>query len=477
MVSRQNVTGAVGSGGGVTNVHNHNRPPRRPEYNILKVVSTSIVLIVVSISLLNFQRLTSMIESTKAMRTVEEEEHSLRRQQPQVPVTAQSKTELLRFNNSSISNNIDHEVVEFQHYDGAVIVTKIHGPHQLPLLKQSLCLLHQAYNERVLYDIVVFVTIPLVGEQDEDGKEYSDKNSNANSSNKEIIDELQQIVSPAKLDVVVDNDGIVKEIYNLSPERRDSFLKRCRSSSSKPNVAPTTSGQLLRPEDITWDTECEEDGVKMTRLSYNWQAEFRSVKIWNHPTLKKYKYMMWIDSDAFCTKRWDRDPIAVAMKHNLAIMFANYPQGRAKIAQPRVQKVFGKFLCRSRKTTTGHLETVANNDCGSAQLWTIHGFMHVTNLEFYRQDIVQEWARTLIGDCFLCRQFDDQTMVTVPAALLAPKKSWDMYKNGIELEVAHNNLLDGKRKKKVGGFLNYWKSNAQTKFPSAVDKCVITEGM
>jgi hypothetical protein len=33
------------------------------------------------------------------------------------------------------------------------------------------------------------------------------------------------------------------------------------------------------------------------------------------------------------------------------------------------------------------------------------------------------WQDTLIGDCFLCRQFDDQVAVTVPAAILAPTSS------------------------------------------------------
>lgn len=347
--------------------------------------------------------------------------------------------------NDNNNTNTNNKIVEFQRQDGAVIVTKIHGPHQIPLLQQSLCLLHQAYNHRVLYDILVFTTLPM-----------DDRGNDALS----LVRELQAVVAPARLDVVVDNEGIVNEVRKLSPARRDAFLRRCNAS---------------RAEDVTWDTVCEEEGVKTTRISYNWQAEFRSWHIWRHPALAKYRYMMWIDSDAFCSRPWERDPMAVAIQHDLAILFANYPQGRAKVAQPRVQKAFGKFLCSARKNN-GHLQTVANNECGSAQLWTVHGFWHVTSLDFYRQEQVIRWAETLIGDCFLCRRFDDQVAVTVPAAILAPERSWDMYRNGIELDVAHNNLLDGKRKKKVGGFLNYWKNNAKEKFPEAWDKCTITEG-
>lgn len=439
------------------NVFHRSRQTRRNKIDLLKILLMTIILLVVGTSILNASKLSPRTEAdvtTQYHWRQNRMQHDVNRTN-RTSFTPRTTIDLLK--DINIKND---KIVEFQHHDGAVIVTKIHGPHQLPLLKQSLCLLHHAYNKRVLYNIVVFVTIPLV-DDDEIVTKHED-----NVGKEDPIGELQQLVSPARLDVVVDNDGIVNEIHKLSPERRDAFLERCSKNLPK----------KLQPEDITWDSQCEEENVKMTRLSYNWQAEFRSMHIWNHPALAQYKYMMWIDSDAFCTRRWDRDPIAVAMKHNLAILFANYPQGRAKIAQPRVRQVFGNFLCRSRKTPNGHLETEANNDCGSSQLWTVHGFMHVTNLQFYRQDIVQEWARTLIGDCFLCRQFDDQTMVTVPAALLAPEKSWDMYRNGIELKVAHNNLLDGKRNKKVGGFLNYWKVNAQSNFPEAADKCAITSG-
>jgi len=82
----------------------------------------------------------------------------------------------------------------------------------------------------------------------------------------------------------------------------------------------------------------------------------------------------------------------------------------------------------------------------------------------------------MIGNCFLCRKFDDQLAVTVPSVILAPEHSWDMYKSGMELKIFHNNRIDGKRNRKVGGFLNYWRKTAQSRFPEAGNKCEITEG-
>jgi hypothetical protein len=76
-----------------------------------------------------------------------------------------------------------------------------------------------------------------------------------------------------------------------------------------------------------------------------------------------------------------------------------------------------------------------------------------------------------IGDGFCQRKFDDQFAVTAPAAILSPEKAWDMYSNGIRLDVYHNAALDGKRWNKVGGYLKYWKTNVKEQFPEAVHMC------
>lgn len=340
------------------------------------------------------------------------------------------------------NKNSPIEITEFAHYEGGVIVTKIHGPHQLGLLQQSMCLLHHAYNKKVQYDIIVFSTLPV-------------------PENETDLVSIRETISPVNLKVVVDNDGLANEINKLSPIRRKNFLNRCNISS---------------PEAIDWWSECYEEDVGMGKIRYNWQAEFRSLHIWNHEALKPYRYMMWIDTDGFCTQPWDRDPMAIAAKNDLAIYYANYPMGRAKFAQPKVMDVFGAYLCSSRKTNSGSMETSTNGECAGSQLWTIHGFHHITNLDFFRQDRVMHWLETMIGDCFLCRKYDDQLAVTVPTFMLAPEKSWDMYKTGHMPYIFHNNKFDGKRNKKAGGFRTLWKKNAESKFPDAWNQCKIVAG-
>ena len=352
---------------------------------------------------------------------------------------------LIPTNNITINNNESHnnheDVIEFQRQEGVVIVTKVHGPHQLALLKQSMCLLRYAYNSRVNYDIVLFTTLPI-------------------RDNETLLVDIRNVLKPAIITVVLDNIGIVNEIHKLSPIRRQKFLQRCNVTS---------------PDQITWDSVCYEEGFG-SRISYNWQAEFRSWHIWRHQSLQRYRYMMWLDTDAFCTQKWDRDPIAIAIKNQMVIYFDNYPQGRAKAAQSKVKEVFGKYLCGARKLPNGQMSTTLDDTCGGSQLWTLHGFFHITDLDFFRQKQVIHWAETMIGDCFLCRQFDDQLAVTVPTFVLAPERSWDMYKSGVELKIFHNNKIDGKRNKKAGGFLNYWNDNAERQFPEAWNKCEITEG-
>ena len=199
---------------------------------------------------------------------------------------------------------------------------------------------------------------------------------------------IRDTISPVNLKVVVDNDGLANKINKLSPIRRKNFMNQCNISS---------------PEEIDWWSECYEEDVGMGKIRYNWQAKFRSLHIWNHKALKPYHYMMWIDTGAFCTQPWDRDPMAIAAKNDLAIYYyANYPMGgRAKFAQPKVMDVFGAYLCSSRKTNSGSMETRTNGECVGSQLWTIHRFHHITNLDFFRQGKVMHWLETMIGDCLL----------------------------------------------------------------------------
>jgi len=39
-----------------------------------------------------------------------------------------------------------------------------------------------------------------------------------------------------------------------------------------------------------------------------------------YPALTSYKHMMWMDSDAFCTRTWKQDPFAAMERHDLALV-------------------------------------------------------------------------------------------------------------------------------------------------------------
>jgi hypothetical protein len=151
----------------------------------------------------------------------------------------------------------------------AVIATKMQGNSTLLQVEQSLCLLKYAYNERVNYDIVVFTATEITEEE---------------------INRIKAAAAPAKVTVVRDNPGIQAMVADLAPADLQYLLTRC-------NV--TDASQL------TWRTRCLETssaGTTNMPIQYTWQAEFRSLHLWKHPAIAKYKYMMWLDSDGYCTK-------------------------------------------------------------------------------------------------------------------------------------------------------------------------------
>jgi hypothetical protein len=323
--------------------------------------------------------------------------------------------------------------IPFEKQDGVVIVTKIHGTHQLHLLNQALCLLHYAYNRRPQYDIVVFTTDPI-SEGD--------------------MDNLRTLIHPVHVSFVVDNRGLQEEIAALSLVRYQNFLRACKVDN---------------PHNLTWWSECP------GRIAYNWQAEFRSWHIWKHPALAPYQFMIWLDSDSFCTREWTVDPIQVMIENDLVILFDNWPEGThggADVKQ-RIWNAFGVNICTLQLEDGHFVSELRSTACRGGPVGDIHGFFHITNLDFYRSDFVQKWAEIWIGDDFLQRRYDDQFAVTAPAAILAPEKAWDMRGNNIHLDVFHNFALDGKHREQVGGFLKYWRENAKDRFPDAVDVCPI----
>lgn len=182
-----------------------------------------------------------------------------------------------------------------------------------------------------------------------------------------------------------------------------------------------------------------------------------------------------MDTDAFATKVWKQDPIATMRRYDLALLFDHFPQGTAKGTEYpyRFQEAFNKTIC-SIDMKWGML-TYGEGKClgKSVRIKQVHGFFHVSDLDFYRSEPVKHWSRVFIGDTKFSRFYDDQIAVTVPAAVLAGNRSWDMRRHGVRLDVFHNFLLDGYRERAVGGFVKYWKANAKERFPEAVDKCWI----
>jgi len=332
------------------------------------------------------------------------------------------------------SNSSIAATPSFVRHDHVVIVTKIHGGHQWSLLEQGMCLLHHAYNHRVLYDIVVFSTEPVPPED---------------------VESLRAVVAPAKFSVVVDTPGLQEEYAALPPAKQRAFLERCNFA----NIA-----------NLTWWSTCEG-----SRLGYNWQAEFRGLRLWHHPALADYKTMLWLDADAWATKPWEKDPVDYFVRNNGTVMFEHFPQGNAKPwIHARLLAGFNSTVCETKVAEAGHLVThhersVAweGSRCRHRSVQSIHGFLHITDLDFYRSAPVRAGLEALYGDCFLCRIPDDQLAVTAPAVILAPERSWEMRAKGFRLDIFHNCRFDGVDWVKPAQFRQYWQVIGQHALPAA----------
>lgn len=207
-------------------------------------------------------------------------------------------------------------------------------------------------------------------------------------------------------------------------------------------------------------------------------VKFRSWQIWKHPALADYKYMLWMDSDGFSTRVWEQDPIAYTVAHDLVVLADNFPQGtlrgwvKAEVDK-RSRQVFNKTLCALTIQEDGTYKSQVETSCGGGgrAIGLIHGFFHITNLDFFRTDLMAKWQETFIGDCYLCREFDDQVQLTVSAGIMAPERTKDMRLSGLNLGVYHNLYIDGKGDRKIV-FKRYWKL-IQNYFTEAKGVCPI----
>ena len=118
-----------------------------------------------------------------------------------------------------------------------------------------------------------------------------------------------------------------------------------------------------------------------------------------------------------------------------------------------------------------HATYGTEEECNGNGVKQVHGFFHITNLDFYRLPVNLHWYDVQIGDNKFSRIWDDQLAVTTPPVMLAPERSAEMEAVGIRLEVMHNGVIMGKRKWKGSAYKAFWRGEAQTKFPEARKMC------
>jgi hypothetical protein len=353
------------------------------------------------------------------------------------PIVKSAWTSNVMGSSSSSSNSA---VENFVHHPKVAIVMKIHGMAFLPEVKQSLCLLDVAYNNRVLYDIIIFHTIPI---------DESDKAA------------VQEIVHPANLTFVMDEKTLEQQIAEMTPLQQQVLVERCQ------NVSTT--------DDIRWHTSCR-DGKHVMPIAYCWMSEFRAKEIWLQTALQPYKYMLWWDSDNYATMVWKQDPIEYMIREDLVILMAHYAQGSTKGdtgIQQKLLQVYNRTLCAARVMENGRLHADYGNarNCADTSVKQVHGFFHITNLDFYRLPQNLHWYDVEIGDNKFSRVWDDQLAVAIPAVMLAPERAAEMEMVGISPEIMHNGITMGKRKWRGGAYKAFWKSEGPTKFPEARTKC------
>jgi hypothetical protein len=331
------------------------------------------------------------------------------------------------------------EIIDFEKQDKVVIAIKIHGVPYLTQLKQSLCLLTAAYNNRVQYDMLLFISEPLP-EKD--------------------VQELQRIVHPARLLVEQDEKTTLQQhLEGLDAEQTARLLKRCYVDETS---------------QLEWWTRCREEGYQGSDmpLRYNWQAEFRSKWIWYSKQLSNYRYMMWWDSDAMATKVWQQDPVAFMIRNKLKMFFDNFPAGTSrgpKIKEKIMQAYNNENLCQLH-LVQGRLHPIFGN-CTNPSINQIHGFFHITDLDFYRNEENLKWFDILIGNAKFSRQWDDQIAVTIPAAMRAANESWSMNHHGVQLDVYHNQQFDGQRRFRGGGYVKWYQQRSAIDFPESIATC------
>jgi hypothetical protein len=337
---------------------------------------------------------------------------------------------------------MDRPSPPFVRHDGVVMATKVLWPNDMPKLKQMICLFTAAYNRHVNYDIVVFTTVPWKRWQ---------------------VEELRSVAPETKITVVRDSPPLQDQLATMSPDEIEFLYKRCNVKDG---------------ENITWFHHCREPGYKVAaNLGYSWQAEFRASKLWQTRALADYRYMIWMDGDSFCTKPWLKDPIQAMIDNDLVLMLDNFPQGAT--VNPKLKdkllQAYGRDMCSihmSKEEGAGF--STKSCDGGPDQkprIGLVHGFMHVTSLDFYRREANLKFLELMVGDFRFSREWDDQLAVTVPAAMLAPGRVRDLRSNGFYLGIHHNGQLDGKERNVATRYTAFWEKQGKKNWVAAREMC------
>ncbi len=293
----------------------------------------------------------------------------------------------------------------FKKYDKVAIVSKIHHPEDIFRVKKMLCFCTAAYNQYVNYDVVIFMTMPFTEEH---------------------VEDLREAVAPSNLIVARDGPTLEEHLASMTEDEKNFLLDRC-------DVKRDGSNSSGKYDKLTWYSHCKErDSDNISNLAYSWQSEFRAYHIYRHEALMKYKYMVWFDSDAQCVEPWKVDPVETMVQNDLAILFYNFPQGRAKnnLIRPKMKNVYGREIC-GLKYDKHLIPSYCRTRKENVKIAQIHGFHHITNLDFYRNETQLELLKEMVSEYKFSRMWDDQIGVTLPAALGAPKKSWSYHDHGL----------------------------------------------
>ena len=274
---------------------------------------------------------------------------------------------------------------------------------------------------------------------------------------KKALDRAKRWAYPANFTVVVDSEPLREVLGNMTKEERTALEARCECCHK--------TDCCKDPSKLHWDWWCHESGAGHATLSYLWQAEFRATHLWNHPVLRDYKHMIWIDNDALPTKPWPRDPMKTMNENDLVVMFDNYPQGTCsnKLLIEKMKLAYnGRWsVCKIELTSDDHFNSILCKPYQTklTRFGLIHGMFHITNLDVYREPINLEMNRLLTqhkGYKF-SRQWDDQIAVTVVPAMVALERAGGMRLNGFNMSMAHNGNLDGKEKNTRWSYQIWWK--------------------